>query len=117
MNIPESVILPFEPLGIPRIGILPYASVIEALDEAFKTMNELGDGNEKPMHLEGIELFLKGCLQSMDALMSKVHITQFCYNECDISVYYMTKRTRNLERYNCTVHSNGGFTNSGWLDE
>ena len=115
MNIPESAIRPFEPLGIPKIGIVPYASIIHALDDAFKTMNELGEEHDKAMQLEGIELFLMGCVKNMGALTSKVLVTQFCHDECDVDVYYTTKGSRTLHRYNGMVYSNSGFKHSDWF--
>ena len=115
MNIPESAIRPFEPLGIPRLGIMPYASVLEILDEAFKTMNELGDDNEEVMSTEGIELFLVGCLNEVGATTLTISVdTTRCVNECDVTVIYMNKNSRILQRYTCPVWSDSGFVKSRW---
>lgn len=109
MDIPKSAIAPFMPLGVPSLGIVPYKNIIEALDEAFDTMNNLGADSDEPMNKEGMEMFLSECLRVMGAISLEVNITQFCHDVCDVNIYYMSKRTGNLDRYNCTVHSEAGF--------
>jgi hypothetical protein len=74
MNIPESAIRPFEPHGIPKLGVLQYASVEEALEEAFETMNEYGRNTDKLIGIDAIHLFLYSCLRDMGALKDTIKI-------------------------------------------
>jgi hypothetical protein len=74
IQIPETAILPFEPLGIPKLGVLQYGSVIEALDTAFETMNEYGRNTDKLIGIDAIKLFLYSCLRDMGALKDTIEI-------------------------------------------
>jgi hypothetical protein len=111
MNIPESAIQPFQPLGIPKLKIMSYASIIEALDKTFETMNRIGEAYDF-MYIDGIELLFTKCLQEMGVFTSKVLITQFCYTECDVNICYVTNRA--LKQYSGTIHSTGGFKKVVW---
>jgi len=113
MNIPESAIRPFEPFGIPKLRVLPYASVEEALDYAFETMNQHGQITDKPIGSDAIKLFLYGCLTEpgMGVLKNSISINVwFEVQNRHIRValeYAMPDKTRH--RYTGLVRSRSGF--------
>ena len=112
MNIPKIAIEPFEPLGIPTLGILKYASV-ESLDEAFTIMNRHGENNDDPMSIDAIYLFLFQCIRDAGAHKDSIHINididiESDNNLCYIDIYYM-KLDGKLYKFNRTVQSNAGF--------
>ena len=117
MNIPESAILPFEPLGIPKLSIINYAGIKEALDEAFKIMNLSGERRDEQHRLgiDAIHLFLYSCIEQGGANENSITIEDLFRADnntcCYIVARYTTPNGR-MQRYSGVVRSKVGFTES-----
>jgi len=111
MNIPESAIRPFEPLGIPSIGIRKYASITEALQEAFETMNAFGKmDDDKPIGVDTIELFLRSCLGGVDASLGVINFAGWSGGHmCVVDFNYKIQSTGETRYYAGLVRSKAGF--------
>jgi hypothetical protein len=107
MNIPESAILPFEPLCIPKIGVLRHGSVTEALDEAFEIMNRRGTEDNKPIGVDAIKLFLLGVLNDYKATLDTIYVTGWSGRIVVVDITYSINR--GLVGYVGYVKSDNGF--------
>ena len=105
MDIPQSVIEPFEPLGIPKLGVMKYESITAALDRAFEIMNN--HNGVLPLGVDAIKLFLQGMLVDCDATLDDINVTGW---DGDLVVVDLTySADRGPVRYVNHVESDVGF--------
>ena len=117
IDVPSAAIEPFEPLGFPKLGIINYAGIKEALDEAFKTMNISGEKRDKQHRLciDAIHLFLYSCIEQGGADGDSITIEDLFRadnNTCCYIVARYTTPNGKMQRYSGVVRSKFGFTES-----
>ena len=111
MNIPKSSIRPFEPHGIPRLCLIKYATIKDALDEAFKIMNASGEDDDTRLSTYTIRLFLFGCV--MDGGGSSINIDILpsvgSSGQSALAIVRYTTPNKRVQRYSGAIRSNAGF--------
>ena len=112
MNIPKSAIRPFEPHGIPRLCLIKYATITDALDEAFKIMNLSGEDDDTRLSTYTIRLFLFGCV--MDGGGSSIEIDIMSVRSMPrgrsaLAIVSYTTPNKKVHRYTGAIRSNAGF--------
>lgn len=113
MNIPESAIRPFEPLGIPKIDIVSYRSIRKALDVAFHSMNHFGEMRTLPVSTNTIEGYLRDRLEAAGANPKYTCVNKWYRgNVCHVSIHYAMECADLYRGYSGIVRSKAGFDNS-----
>lgn len=107
MNIPESAIRPFEPLGIPRFEF--QGDCEELLTKEFLHLNLLGEDDDYCMNLIDLEEYLTRQLNLAGAKRVWVGTEPRNPIRILITIYYAMPGMC-LRRYRDTVKANGGFS-------
>lgn len=110
MNIPESAIKPFMPLGVPKLYVDSSASIERELDAAFNIMNHFENVRKRPVSLDAVDGYLRERIKQSGGNPNFTHVHKWqLENECRITIFYSVFGKNPFREYRNAVRSIKGF--------